>query len=193
MSGKVWTKTQPGDGDGQASAPKRSASEREVSQVTLSTIGDISVAAAETLGRVWRAPQKVRSIPILGFFILVYLVSCWLTVLAFKAAPWFRAFCVPLFPVLIATLAFWWSQRWRVRAQEWRFKLKVWQEALQSLGHEAANAANAIRANLIAVRLANPQASKSEHLNEIESGTKRMETAVQASQGPVGWKGSRRK
>jgi hypothetical protein len=171
--------------------PSPPAAKREPGQVTLSTIGDVSVAAGDALSRASEVPQATRWLPILGFLFLAYLACCWLTVYFCKSAPWVRAFLVPLFPVLIATVAFWWRQRWKLQAKDREYKLKLWQAALVSLGHEAANAVNAIRANLTAFRLANAQLSNPEHLDEIESGTKRIEAAVQHSQDPVSWKGEK--
>jgi hypothetical protein len=173
-------------------APSPLVAKREPGQVTLSTIGEVSVAAGEAMSRVSETPQATRWLPIFGFFLVAYLASCWLTVCFFKSDPWVRAFLIPLFPVLIATAAFWWRQRWKFRAKDREFKLKVWQDALVSLSHEGANAVNAIRANLMAFQLANSQLSNPEHLDEIESATKRIEAAVRQSQDPVSWKGKKK-
>jgi hypothetical protein len=172
-----------------ASAP---IAKREPGQVTLSTIGDVSVAAGEAMSQVSKTPQATRWWPILGFFCLAYLASGGLTVYFLRSDPWVRAFLVPLFPVLIATVAFWWRQRWKFRAKDREFKAKVCQGALVSLSHEAANAVNAIRANLTAFRLAHSQLANPEHLGEIESATKRIEAAVQQSQDPVSREGEKK-
>jgi hypothetical protein len=95
----------------------------------------------------------------------------------------------PLFPVLIATTAFWWRQRWKFRARGERFKSKEWQNALGSLCHEATSAANAIRANLAGFRLGNPQASQSELLGAMERATARIDKAVQRAIGLLTSKG----
>jgi ABC-type transport system involved in cytochrome bd biosynthesis fused ATPase/permease subunit len=95
----------------------------------------------------------------------------------------------PLFPVLVATVLFWWRQRWKLRARDESFKSKVWQNALASLSHEATSAANAIRANLTGFRLAHPQASQSELLNAMERATARIDKAVQKSNGLLPSKG----
>jgi len=193
MSGSHQAKTHQGDLGPEAAARKESTAKGEVSQVTLSTIGDLSIAADEAISRVSEAPPTRRWLPLPAFFFVIYLACCWLAVYTLKSAPWIRAFLVPLFPVLIATVAFAWRQRWKFRAQDWRFKLDAWRAALVSLGHEATNAANAIRANLVAFQLANPQVSNSEHLDQIQSGTARIEAAVQASRDPMAWKGSKKK
>ena len=137
--------------------PVPQANKSDVSQVTLSTIGDVSVAASAAMDRVADVRQGTRWLALVGFFFLVYLAIIVLTIETFGSAPWVRAFLVPLFPVGIATIAFWWRQRWKLRSQASRFQLKMWKDAVSSLGHEAANGVNALRANLIAFRMANPE------------------------------------
>jgi len=182
-------KNQPDDGDERTLVPTPSLPKREISQVTLSTLGDISMAATDSVGRAADAPRATRWFPILGFFLLMYVATCLVTLFSFKRDPWVRAFLTPLFPVLIATAAFWWRQRWKFRAKGERFKLKVWQNALGSLSHEATSAANAIRANLAGFRLANPQAAPSELLSAIAHATARIDKALQKSNGLLTLKG----
>jgi len=179
MSKAEVAKNQPDDGDGRTLVPTRSLPKREISQVTLSTLGDISMAAADSVGRPADAPRATRWFPILGFFLLLYVATCLVTLFSFKHDPWVRAFLTPLFPVLIATAAFWWRQRWKFLAKGERFELKVWQNALRSLSHEATSAANATRANLTGYCLANPQASQSEFLSAIAQATGRIDKALQ--------------
>jgi hypothetical protein len=167
------------------------AAKRDVAQVTLSTIGDVSMAAGRAIGRVSEAPRTTRWLPVLGFFLLLYLASCAVALYTLQAAPWMRAFLAPLFPVLVASVAFWLRQRWKFRARAWRFESSGLHDALGSLGHEAINAVNAIRANLIAFRLAHREAVSPEHLEEIELATKRIEAAVQRLQEPVKGKESK--
>jgi hypothetical protein len=93
---------------------------------------------------------------------------------------------MPIFPTLIATFAFWWQQRWKVRARRASFRLRASEEAIGSLRHEASSAANAIQANLTGLRLADPQVSESEHLRAIELATARIGNAVQNSNPPKG-------
>ena len=161
---------------------------RTAGQVTLSTIGDVSVAAAAKVGRV-AASGRVRKRWIILFFLALYAVTGWLGVHYLKAAPWVRVFIVPLLPVLVATLVFGWRQKTNARAQDGRFRLKIWQDALEGLGHGAANGVTAIRVNLISFRAANPQVSEGVHLDEIEGATRRIEDVIQHSLDPVAWKG----
>ncbi|MGD0458458.1 MAG: hypothetical protein ABSC21_12035 [Terriglobia bacterium] len=189
MSKAEVAKNQPDDGDERTLVPTPSLPKREISQVTLSTLGDISMAATDSVGRAADAPRATRWFPILGFFLLMYVATCLVTLFSFKRDPWVRAFLTPLFPVLIATAAFWWRQRWKFRAKGERFKLKVWQNALGSLSHEATSAANAIRANLAGFRLANPQAAPSELLSAIAHATARIDKALQKSNGLLTLKG----
>ena len=163
------------------------AGKRATGQVTLSTIGDVSVAAAEKIGRI-AASGRIRKRWIILFFLVLYAVTGWLGVHFLKAAPWVRVFIVPLLPVLVATLVFAWRQKTNARAQDGRFRLKIWQEALEGLGHAAANGVTAIRVNLIGFRAANPQVSGGVHLDEIEGATRRIEDVLQQSQDPIAWK-----
>jgi hypothetical protein len=176
-------KPQPGDGDKGSLAPTPSALKRETSQQTLSTLGDLSVATTDSIGRAAAAPRASRWFPILGFFLLVYITTCLVTLFSLKREPWVRAFLTPLFPVLIASATFWWRQRWKFRAKGESFKLKGQQNALGSLSHEASSAANAIRANLAGFRLAHPQAPQSEFLSAIELATARIDKALQRANG----------
>jgi hypothetical protein len=182
-------KIQPNDGDEGALVPTPPLPKREISQLTLSTLGDISVAATDSIDRVTAAPRSTRWFPILGFFLLVYVATCLVTLFSFKSDPRVRAFLTPLFPVLVATAAFWWRQKWKLRARDERFKSKARQNALGSLSHEATSAANAIRANLTGFRLAHPQASQSELLNAMERATARIDKAVEKSNGLLTLKG----
>ena len=160
---------------------------RPTGQITLSTIGDVSVAAADRVGRV-AASRRVRKRWIILFCIVLYVATGWLGVHFLKAEPWVRVFLVPLLPVLVATLMLAWRQKTMARAQDGRFRLKIWQDALDGLGHAAANGVTAIRANLISFRAANPQVSGGVHLDEIEGATQRIEAVSQQSQDPIAWK-----
>ena len=82
-----------------------------------------------------------------------------------------------------------WRQRTNARAQNGKFRLKIWQDALEGLGHAAANGVTAIRVNLISFRAANPQVSGGVHLDEIEGATRRIEDVIQQSLDPIAWKG----
>jgi hypothetical protein len=170
---------QADDGD----APTQPPPKREPSQATLSAVGDITMAATDSIGRLADAPRATRWVPVLGFFLLVYVATCLVTLSAFQRDPWVRAFVAPSFPVLLATAAFWWRQRWKFRAKRASLKLKFLQNALGSLSHEATSGSNAIRANLAGFRLANPQTSQPELLSAIELATVRIDKALQKSNG----------
>jgi hypothetical protein len=159
-----------------------------VTQVTLSAIGDVSVAASESLNQVSEAPKEIIWKPIIMFVLVVYGSSVALAWPLVEASSfWVRALLIPVFPVLCAATAFWWRQKWKFRAKDWKFKLKLWQEALDSVGYEAINSVNAIRANLIGFRLANPQVPMAEHLDVIEEGARRIDGVIQKAQDPVAW------
>jgi hypothetical protein len=168
--------------------PAPQANKPEVAQVTLSTLSDVSMAANAAMDRVGDVREGTRWVVLLGFFFLVYLATSLFAIKTLDAAPWIRAFVVPLFPVAVATIAFWWRQRWKWRSKGREFQLKTWQDALSSLVHEAANGVNAVRANLIAFRMANPDTALPEHLEQIELAAQRIDHAVQNSQNPLAWK-----
>ena len=161
---------------------------RPTGQITLSTIGDVSVAAADRVGRV-AASARIHKRWIILFFIVLYAATCWLGVHFLKAAPWVRVFIVPLLPVLVATLVFWWWQKTKARAQNSKFRLKIWKDALEGLGHAAATGVTAIRANMVGFKATNPQVSGGVHLDEIEGATQRIEAVIQQSLDPISWKG----
>jgi hypothetical protein len=174
-------KMQRDDGDAGTLVPSPQLPKRETSQATLSALGDLSVAATDSIDRAAAAPRATRWSPILGFFLVVYVTSCLVALYSFERAPWIRVFLTPLFPVLVATVAFWRRQQWQSRVRGQRLESRVWQNALGSLSHEATSAANAIRANLTGFRLAHPQASQSELLSAMERATARIDKAVQKS------------
>jgi hypothetical protein len=82
---------------------------------------------------------------------------------------------------------------WKFRAKNAKAKLKIWEDALESVGHEAINTVNAIRAQLVGFRIANPQVNYPEHLDIIEEETRRIDGVVQRSQDPINWKGRKKK
>jgi hypothetical protein len=172
---------QPDDGDVGALVPTQSLPKGDISQATLSVLGEISVAATDSIDRAAAAPRGTRWFPVFAFSLFVYVATCVVTLFSLKRDPWVRAFLTPLFPTLVATAAFWWRQMWKFRARGERFDSKEWQNALRSLSHEASSAANAIRANLTGFRLAHPQASMSEFLTAIERATARIDKALQRS------------
>ncbi|MBZ5562159.1 MAG: hypothetical protein LAP13_07030 [Acidobacteriia bacterium] len=161
--------------------PIAHAPKRELGQATLSTISEVSVAAEETLSRAKTPARASRWLAVLSFFLLVYIASSSLAIYALKSAPWVRVFLAPLAPVFLATLAFALSRRWKSRARDLSSDRQGWRNAAGSLGHEAANGVNAIRANLIAFRLANSQVEGPEHLEEIEQACARLDAALEKS------------
>lgn len=154
-----------------------------------SSNGNASLAAFEQdLSQLSQVPQGTIWKPIVIFFVVLFGSSVALAwPLAEHSSAWLRALLIPAFPVLCATALFWRRQSWKFRAKDWKFKLKVGQEVLDSVGYEAINAVNAIRANLIGFRLANPNVSMAEHLDEIENGAHRIDRVIQKSQDPVAW------
>jgi hypothetical protein len=158
-----------------------SASTRDSSQATLSAIGDVSIAAADAVDRISAAPRKTRWLSILGFLLLVYIASCLVAIYTLKSAPWVRAFLAPLAPALIAVFVFWWRQIWKFRARDWKSREQARQNALNSLAHETANSANAIRANLTGFHEVNRQPAAAEHLEQIDRALARIDTALKKS------------
>jgi uncharacterized membrane protein len=166
-------------------------SRKEPTQVTLSVIGDVSVAASEAMG-ISEAPKAMTWRTSALFFILAYALSVGVGWLVLGEIPLSAIAIVALGPVILATVAFWRCRLWRFRAKTWKRQLEIMEEALFSLRYEAANAANAIRANLIGFRLANPQVLMPEHLDVIQMETERIDLVVQKSQDPMSWKGRKR-
>ena len=164
----------PGDGKGTAAA-----SPPGQSQVTLSTIRDVSIAATNALGGPSTAPRWTRWLALLGFMILLYAASSFVTMSTLTAKPRIQAFYTPLFAVAIATLVFWRRQVWKFRLKDRRFEEKDRENALNSLAHEAANGVNAIRANLTAFGEANPHAITGEHLQQVERALARIDAALE--------------
>ena len=158
-------------------------SKRVESQVTLSAIGDMSVAATEAVGRVSAAPRRTRWLPVFGFLLMVYIAGSLVAIYTLKSAPWVQAFVAPLPLVLIAALAFWRRQVWKFRARGWRFKEKLKQDALNSLAHETSNGVNAIRANLTGFSDADSLPSAAEHLKLVERSLERIDTALEKAIG----------
>ena len=163
--------------DGVHQYPKRFES-----QATLSAIGDVSVAATEAVGRVAAAPRR-RWLALYAFLLLVYVVGSAVAVYTYVSAPWVQMFVAPLPLVLIAALVFWRCQVWKRRAQDWRFREKVRQDALNSLAHEAASSLNAIRANLTGIEDANSVSAALEHLKLVERSLSRISVALEKKVG----------
>ncbi len=164
---------------------------KEPMQVTFSVIGDVSVAASEAMG-ISDAPRVVTWRTSAFFFLFAYLLSLGAGWLVRGGASLSTIALIALGPVVLATIVFWRCRVWRFRARTWKRQLEIMEEALFSLRYEAANAANAIRAQLIGFRLANPQVLMPEHLDVIRMETERIDLVVQKSQDPMSWKGRKR-
>jgi hypothetical protein len=85
---------------------------------------------------------------------------------------------------LLAALAA--ALQWQ-RARRTQRNLEIWKKALHSAGFEASNAVNAIRVNLLAFRQVNPMVVMPEHLDEIETGARRIAAIHEIVQDPVAW------
>jgi signal transduction histidine kinase len=174
-----FSKTSPGrDGVHQYS-------KRAESQVTLSVIGDVSVAATEAIGRIAAAPLQTRWLPIYVFLLITYVAGSLVAIYAYESAPWVQVFITPLPLVLIAAVEFWRRQVWKFRAQGWKFKEQVQRDALNSLAHETANGLNAIRANLTALAESDSRANSAEHLEVVEESLGLIAAAVEEAVGPT--------
>jgi hypothetical protein len=180
-----------GDGSGMQRTPgsRSEKPKRETAQATLSAIGDVGVAASEMFAEGGEAPRTRAWPSLIAFVLLLYVSSVAVALGTFKSAPLVRLLVTPCFLILCAATAFWSSQVWKLRARNLKFRLKIWQDALDSLGHEVANAANAVQMNLTGFRMANPQVQMPEHLDEIKAGVNRIKTVVQKSTDPLAWKG----
>jgi len=189
--GDVMTEAERIRGDPAGQSVSSEGSRKEPTQVTLSVIGDVSVAASEAMG-ISEAPKAVTWRTSALFFILTYALSVGVGWLVRGETPLSAIAIVALGPVILATVVFWRCRLWRFRAKTWKRQLEIMEEALFSLRYEAANAANAIRANLIGFRLANPQVLMPEHLDVIQMETERIDLVVQKSQDPMSWKGRKR-
>jgi len=93
--------------------------------------------------------------------------------------------------IIAAVLVFGFSvfqwQRWKRRTRVSEQELKIYKEALYALGFEAANAANAIRANLLGFRDCNKQVEMPEHLDEVATAVQRIAGAVKIAEDPLAW------
>jgi hypothetical protein len=116
------------------------------------------------------------------FFLLVYAASVAIVDSLAARAGGDARLLVPLFPCACAGMAFWSRGRWKSRAAGLGAKLAMREKTLTSLGHEAANAATAVRANLISFRLTNPGVPDSAHLDEIDLAINRIASAIHKSQ-----------
>jgi ABC-type nickel/cobalt efflux system permease component RcnA len=170
----IKTTKDPSEGNGAGRESKR-----EASQVTLSAIGDVSVAATEAVSRVGATSTRTRWLPILSFLFLVYVAGSLTAIYAHNSKPWVQVFVAPLVLVLIAVLAFWRRQVWKHCARDWQFKEKTRQDKLNSLAHETSNGLNVIRANLAGFEEADCLHSATEHLRQVERSLERIDAAIE--------------
>jgi hypothetical protein len=166
----------PGDGKGTVAG-----SQLGQSQATLATIRDVSIAATNAVGGTSTAPRWTRWLSLLGFMILFYVADSFVTICTLTSKPRIQAFYTPLFAVAIATLVFWRQQVWKFRCRDLRLQEKAQENALNSLAHETANGANAIRANLTAFQERNPETIADEHLQQVERALARIDAALEKS------------
>lgn len=89
---------------------------------------------------------------------------------------------------LCALTCFFRWRRWKQRARKSEQDLRIWKDALHSVGFETTNAVNAIRANLLDFRQVNPSVAMPEHLDEIETGTQRISRILEIVEDPVAWR-----
>jgi hypothetical protein len=127
------------------------------------------------------APRWTRWLALFGFMILFYIASSLVTISTLTSKPRVQAFYTSLFAVAIATLVFWRAQVWKFRCKDCRFQEQARENALNSLAHETANSANAIRANLTAFQETNPETIGDERLQQVEHALARIDVAIEKS------------
>ncbi|HZP01261.1 MAG TPA: hypothetical protein VFD30_13290 [Terriglobia bacterium] len=162
--------------DGQSATPE----ERTV-QTTLSAIGDLGVASSDLSARRNRPQVSQGVLAGVIFFWFVYILSIAVTGMTSASSPAVRLLLTPLAPTACATVAFLSSRIWKRRALEFKSGLTVSQKALERLGYEAANAANATQVNLTGFFETHPELKQEEHLEEIEAAVRKIDSAVQAA------------
>ena len=174
-------------------AATHSPGDRERSQRTISIIGDVSLAASDAVDRAGTAQARASWVALFLFVAGVYAGSIAAARFVVPTLTPRQYLLVPLLPTLCAALAFRLREHWKLRAGTRERKIKIWQEALDLLGHEAANGVNAVRANLMAFLQVQGDPAPSEHLRQIDDATRRIESAVRSSRDPVAWHMRRRK
>ena len=152
-----------------------SAPAREPAQTTLSTIGDLSIAVADAC----QPPRRVG-----GTRVLAALLFCIFVYGLFGVA--FASFTVrgravaPLFLSIGCGGLFWLWRRAVSRAGAAAAQLSATRSALERLAHEASNASNVIRANLIGYELEREYADR--HLREVQAAVERLCRMMKASE-----------
>jgi len=126
-------------------------------------------------------PRWTRWLSVWLFVILLYLATCFVLVSILKTNPYIEVFYAPLLPVSIAGLVFWRRQVWKSRSMAWQANSKAHRNRWNSLAHETANGANALRANITALREANPSLTGTEQIQQIERALARIVRALETS------------
>ncbi len=156
---------------------------REPAQRTLSAIGDVGVAVSDALDQAPPIAARRSWAALFAFTVVVYGLTMgagWLVGVRDTLALVY----LPLASTLAASAAFWFYQQWKLRARQREAKLKTWQKALELVAYESANAANAIRANLLGMYSAHSEAARAAHLEEINLAARRIETVVRRAGNP---------
>ncbi len=152
-------------------ASKPTLPHREVAQVTLSTIGDVSLAVADSVA--WdRRRARPPLLATLLCFAAVYLLSALIaTALGLR---FHRAWYATLFPAICASVFFglWRASVKRLRIRE--SQLSASRNAMDHLAYEASNAANSIRANLVGYEMERESGNGEAHLREVRSAVERL-------------------
>ena len=154
------------------------APRREPAQVTLSTIGDVSLAVADSVAgerpRFW--PALAASLLCFALVLLVSGVTSAALGLRSQGA-WYAL----VFPAICAALFFglWRRSARRLRCRE--SELFASRRALDHLAYEASNATNSIRANLVGYEMERGSGNGEAHLREISSAVERLCRCMQES------------
>ena len=166
---------------GQSDGTPGAASTPGQGQATLSAIADVSIAAEGAVQESSPCARGPRGM-VLGVFLgLLYMVGSFLVLSRGRISEFAQAFSTPLLCVGIAGLVIlpWQIWKWNFRTR--RAEREAGRKALNSLAHETANGANAIRANLTALREANPDLAATEHLQRVDRALARLDQAVKRS------------
>jgi hypothetical protein len=157
---------------------------REPAQRTLAAIGDVGVAVSETLARS-RPARRYSWAATFAFTLAVYALALAAISLAGGRDGRGLWLLLPLMPTMAALAAFRAYQVWRFRAEERQEKLHACRNTLESVAFECANAANAIRANLLGMESATEDALRDAHLQEIHLAARRITAVVRRADGPA--------
>lgn len=154
---------------------------REPAQVTLSTIGDVSLAVSDSMRRPNTAGGMSLLVASATAAAAIYLLSVLLAAMLGVASPirWWA----PLFPSACAAAVLFLWQRAKAQARAHERELAGSRKAIERLAYEASNAANAIRANLIGHEMDPEGPNASAHVKEIGAAVERLCESMQRSAG----------